>query len=103
LRSEAALLILGAVKGNELDDRNQKLSTDMELTIGTEISLGNSHYVIARLTDKAVLLQTPKIEVLSGRRMRADWLPKKALVPFVSCVTNKPVPNMYDLARWFRK
>lgn len=75
----------------------------MNLAIGQEISLGNSTYEVARLTEKAVLLRTPSIDLLSGRKMRADWLPLKALVPFVSVVTNKPVPGMFDLARWFKK
>lgn len=72
-------------------------------TIGQEIYIGNDHYEISRLTEKAVLLKTPKIDTLSGRKMRADWLPLKALVPFVSVVTNKPVPGMFDIASWFKK
>jgi len=75
----------------------------MNFTIGQEITLGITEYQVARLTEKAVLLKTPDIDVLSGRKMRSDWLPKKAIVPFVSAVTNKPVPGMYELARWFKK
>lgn len=70
------------------------------LTVGTEITLGNTEYKVVRVTEKAVLLGTGWANLTGGYRNREDWLPLSAMVPYKTW-DGRTYPNWFELAPWW--
>ncbi len=62
-------------------------------TLGAIIKVGSNRYTVGKITEKAIMVHTPKDEVAALGIVAKYWLPKKGM---------KLVGESYQLAHWVK-